>query len=80
MSNPEQFEGGYEVPHDARFAIVAGRFNDLIVERLREAGAICIGKTNTPEFGAGSQTFNEVFGATRNPYDTTNQTPKSIST
>ena len=41
----------------------------LIVERLRAAGAITIGKTNTPEFGAGSQTFNEVFGATRNPYD-----------
>ena len=43
----------------------------LIVERLRGAGAITIGKTNTPEFGAGSQTFNEVFGATRNPYDLT---------
>lgn len=45
--------------------------DDLIVERLREAGAITIGKTNTPEFGAGSQTFNPVFGATRNPYDPT---------
>jgi amidase len=41
----------------------------LIVRRLREAGAIVIGKTNTPEFGAGSHTFNEVFGPTRNPYD-----------
>ena len=41
----------------------------LFVERLKAAGAIIIGKTNTPEFGAGSQTFNEVFGATRNPYD-----------
>jgi amidase len=41
----------------------------LIVERLRAAGAITMGKTNTPEFGAGSQTFNAVFGATRNPYD-----------
>lgn len=41
----------------------------LIVERLRTAGAITIGKTNTPEFGAGSQTFNDVFGTTRNPYD-----------
>ena len=40
-----------------------------MVERLRAAGAITIGKTNTPEFGAGSQTFNRVFGATRNPYD-----------
>jgi len=41
----------------------------LIVERLKVAGAITIGKTNTPEFGAGSQTFNAVFGATLNPYD-----------
>ncbi len=41
----------------------------LMVRRLRAAGAIVIGKTNTPEFGAGSHTFNEVFGATRNPYD-----------
>lgn len=40
-----------------------------LVERLAAAGAITIGKTNTPEFGAGSQTFNAVFGATRNPYD-----------
>jgi amidase len=43
----------------------------LIVERLRSAGAITIGKTNTPEFGAGSQTYNEVFGETLNPYDLT---------
>lgn len=43
----------------------------LIVERIKRAGAITIGKTNTPEFGAGSQTFNSVFGATRNPYDLT---------
>lgn len=42
----------------------------LIVERLKTAGAITIGKTNTPEFGAGAQTFNEVFGETLNPYDT----------
>ena len=39
------------------------------VERLKKAGAIIVGKTNTPEFGAGSQTFNEVFGATHNPWD-----------
>jgi amidase len=45
--------------------------DDIIVERMRRAGAITIGKTNTPEFGAGSQTFNKVFGATRNPYDVT---------
>ncbi|MDP7293971.1 MAG: amidase family protein, partial [Vicinamibacterales bacterium] len=43
--------------------------DSLIVNRLKAAGAITIGKTNTPEFGAGSQTFNAVFGATRNPYD-----------
>ena len=43
----------------------------LIVTRLRQAGAITIGKTNTPEFGAGSQTYNEVFGETLNPYDVT---------
>ena len=41
----------------------------LLVQRLRAAGAVTIGKTNTPEFGAGSQTFNPVFGATRNPWD-----------
>lgn len=43
--------------------------NALIVERMQAAGAVTLGKTNTPEFGAGSQTFNRVFGATRNPYD-----------
>lgn len=43
----------------------------LIVERMRDAGAISVGKTNTPEFGAGAQTYNEVFGETLNPYDTT---------
>ena len=44
--------------------------DDLIVRRIRDAGAITLGKTNTPEFGAGSNTFNAVFGATVNPYDT----------
>jgi hypothetical protein len=43
----------------------------LMVTRERSAGAITVGKTNTPEMGAGSQTFNEVFGPTRNPYDLT---------
>ncbi len=42
----------------------------LIVKRIRAAGAITLGKTNTPEFGAGSNTFNPVFGATVNPYNT----------
>ncbi|MBV9082468.1 MAG: amidase [Acidobacteriaceae bacterium] len=41
----------------------------ILVERIQQAGAISIGKTNTPEFGAGSQTFNQVFGVTKNPYD-----------
>jgi len=45
--------------------------DDIVVERMRRAGAITIGKTNTPEFGSGSQTFNTVFGATNNPYDLT---------
>jgi amidase len=45
--------------------------DEIIIERLRDAGAITLGKTNTPEFGAGSQTFNPVFGETLNPYDRT---------
>jgi amidase len=43
----------------------------LIVARIRAAGAVTLGKTNTPELGAGSQTFNTIFGATKNPYDPT---------
>jgi amidase len=42
----------------------------LYVERLKRAGAIVVGKTNTPEFGAGGNTFNAVFGVTRNPWNT----------
>jgi amidase len=41
----------------------------LLAQRTREAGAVMIGKTNVPEFGAGSQTFNPLFGPTRNPHD-----------
>ena len=44
--------------------------SDILVERLEANGAIVVGKSNTPEFGAGAQTFNEVFGATRNPWNT----------
>lgn len=44
--------------------------SDLMVERLESQGAIVLGKTNTPEFGAGASTFNEVFGKTRNPWNT----------
>src|SRR5207248_7218090 len=43
----------------------------LMVQRMKAAGCIVIGKTNTPEFGLGSHTFNEVFGATKNAYDAT---------
>jgi amidase len=43
----------------------------LMVQRMKAAGCIVIGKTNVPEFGLGSHTFNEVFGATLNPYDMT---------
>ena len=43
----------------------------LMVARMRAAGAIIVGKTNTPEFGLGTLTFNDLFGPTRNPYDVT---------
>lgn len=43
--------------------------DSLLVQRLKAAGAIIIGKTNTPEFGTGSNTFNKIFGVTRNPYN-----------
>jgi amidase len=43
--------------------------DSLLAERLRRAGAIIVGKTNVPEFGAGSHTFNALFGPTRNPWD-----------
>lgn len=53
------------------FAGQVAETDDLMVARLKAAGAIIIGKTNTPEFGLGSHTFNPVHGATRNPYDLT---------
>jgi amidase len=43
----------------------------LVVERLKAAGAVIVGKTNTPEFGAGANTVNPVYGATGNPFDPT---------
>ena len=43
--------------------------DELVVERIRRAGVVVIGKTNVPEFAAGSHTFNPVFGTTRNPHD-----------
>lgn len=45
--------------------------DELLVERVRRAGAVTIGKTNVPEFAAGSHTFNRVFGTTLNPVDPT---------
>ena len=47
------------------------RVDSIVVERIRRAGAIIIGKTNVPEFGLGSHTFNPVFGTTFNAYDQT---------
>ncbi len=44
--------------------------SDLLVERLEAAGAVVYAKSNTPEFGAGANTFNDVFGVTRNPWNT----------
>ncbi len=44
--------------------------SDILVEHLEDNGGIVYAKSNTPEFGAGANTFNEVFGATRNPWDT----------
>ena len=43
--------------------------DDLVIERMKQAGVITIGKANLPEFAAGGHTFNDVFGITRNPYD-----------
>ena len=45
--------------------------DSVMVERIRRAGAVPIGKTNVPEFGMGSQTYNKVYGTTLNPYDHT---------
>jgi amidase len=47
------------------------KFDCLMVERIRGAGALVVGKTNVPEFGLGSHTFNDIFGSTKNPYDHT---------
>ena len=51
------------------FATNVPQHDALVVQRMARAGAISLGKTNVPEFGAGSHTVNPVFGATRNPYD-----------
>jgi amidase len=53
------------------FADQVADTDDTFVARIRAAGAIIIGKTNVPEFGLGSQSYNSVYGTTTNPYDTT---------
>jgi amidase len=53
------------------FKDVVATEDSAIVERIRRAGAIAIGKTNVPEFGMGSHTYNKVYGTTTNPYDRT---------
>jgi amidase len=55
----------------ALFAEHVPAADDLVVARIRKAGAISVGKTNVPEFQTGGHTFNELFGVTRNPYDLT---------
>ena len=60
------------------FAGNVARRDSLLAARVRAAGAVRLGKTNVPEFGAGSQTHNPVFGTTRNPYDPT-RTPGGSS-
>ncbi|MGH3588195.1 MAG: amidase family protein, partial [Pseudonocardia sp.] len=50
------------------FADRVAELDHVVVERMRAAGAIALGKTNVPEFGLGSHTFNDVYGVTRNPY------------
>src|SRR5438128_6315692 len=51
------------------FKDAIARHSDIVVETLERNGAIVYAKSNTPEFGAGANTFNEVFGATRNPWN-----------
>src|ERR1700752_5150510 len=51
------------------FKDVIATKSNIVVERLEENGAVVYAKSNTPEFGAGAQTFNEVFGATLNPWN-----------
>jgi amidase len=53
----------------ANYADFVPDYDDIHVERIRAAGAIIIGKTNAPEMGLGSHSYNPVFGVTRNPYD-----------
>ena len=63
-SEPARFTEGSPIFKDR----IAGE-DSLVVARMRAAGGIFIGKTNAPEFGLGSQTYNPVFGTTTNAYD-----------
>jgi amidase len=64
--------GGWRTTYGSPlFADHVPEADELVVERIREAGAVPIGKTNVPEFAAGSHTFNTVFGTTLNPVDPT---------
>lgn len=61
---------GIRTTHGSRiYADNVAATDSVIAGRLRSAGAIFVGKTNVPEFGVGSHTFNDVWGPTRNPYD-----------
>jgi len=53
------------------FAAHVPAVDDPVIARMRNAGAVTLGKTNVPEFQTGAHTFNQVFGVTRNPYDLT---------
>ncbi|NIV75235.1 MAG: amidase [Gammaproteobacteria bacterium] len=62
--------GGVRTTYGSRlFAEHVPQRSDLLVDLLEANGAIVIGKSNTPEFGAGASTFNDVFGITRNPWN-----------
>ncbi len=68
----KDLEDAVGFPTSSGSPIFAGTYperDSAIVERLRAAGVVPIGKTNVPEFGLGSHTYNRVFGPTRNPYD-----------
>ncbi|MGC0368493.1 amidase family protein [Microbacterium sp. SLBN-111] len=61
---------GLPTTHGSRIHVGTVATADSVISgRIRSAGGVFVGKTNTPEFGVGSHTFNDVFGITRNPYD-----------
>ena len=62
---------GVRTTHGSRvFSDYVPEASNFLIDKLEANGALVVGKTNTPEFGAGANTFNEVFGRTVNPYDT----------